>query len=158
MRESARLAIVFAVMIAATAVCTVLAQSPAPPVCWKAGAAETCVPLETVQRVFAGFADGQLSALEQSQVDALKAKNDLSVSREALAECQATLGPLEFQARQQQQQTAVGALRANYEQDHPGWTLDDQGRPVKKSGENQASEPKSDKGAAASSSPSEPGR
>ena len=101
-------------------------------VCWDVAGVPTCVPVAVLARTFEGFKDGALSALERAQVAERVADNQVMAARAARADCEAMLGPLEGQARRAAQERAIATLRRQYESDHPGWTLDDNGQPVKK--------------------------
>ncbi len=91
-----------------------------------------CVPVVAIKEAFKGFGPGTVSAYEQAGLNQRAAEDQVLISRAALAQCQAALGPLETDARKADRERALAALRAQYESWHPQWSLDDQGRPVKK--------------------------
>ncbi len=103
------------------------------PVCFSAPDAQTvCVPLAAVRAAFGDWKDGEMSAWELSRIAARAASDETMIARAALAACQAELGPLETAARKADSNQGRASLRAEYDAWHPGWTLDDNARPVKK--------------------------
>lgn len=72
----------------------------------------------------AAMQEPQLSDTEQLKRENLQLRDQLRAARAQRADCEATLGPLEVQARSTDLQAGLQKLKAECELSHPGFTCD----------------------------------
>lgn len=76
----------------------------------------------------------QPSESTQLRLEVVALKQQLSFALAQAQVCQGQLAPAAYKNTMDTLALELAALRDTFEQEHPGWTLDAQGRPVTKGG------------------------